>query len=141
MINKNVIITIRGTQSNNDGEPTNLELVTEGRYYKKKDGFEVIYKETEITGMEGTTTSVRVYPDRVVLNRTGSVNSQLIFEKGHKHVSYYETLGGAFSIGVFTNSVLVNNNNEGIEIKVDYFLDVDNAKTGENDFYMVVRNC
>jgi len=135
---KEVIISVVGNQ-NSTGEGTPLELVTEGTFYKEENSFMATYKETKITGMEGTTTTVTISPERVILTRAGSVNSQMIFEKGQKHVSYYDTVHGAFTIGVFTNAIKVNMNEHGGELKIDYHLEIDNADAGTNDFNMIIR--
>jgi uncharacterized beta-barrel protein YwiB (DUF1934 family) len=139
MFEKDVIISVKGTQGTKSGDPILLELVTEGKYYQEKDEFVVVYEETEITGMSGTTTSVSISPGKVILTRTGSVNSQLIFEEGQRHVSYYDTAHGAFTIGVLTNFMDVSINDFGGELMVDYQLEVDNESTGVNDFYMKIR--
>lgn len=136
---KDVIISVKGTQNNSQGDPNLLELVTEGKYYKDGRDFYLVYKETEITGMSGTTTTVKISPGTVVLSRMGTVNSQLIFEQGQKHVSYYDTVNGAFTIGVFTNLMNINVNEHGGELMVDYSLEVDSMKSGENDFHIIIR--
>lgn len=136
---KDVIISVKGTQSNGSGDTNKLELMTEGKYYKKGKEFIVVYKETEITGMDGTTTTVSILPEKVTLTRAGAVNSQLIFEMGHKHVSYYDTVSGAFTIGVQTNFMDINVGDHGGELAVDYSIEIDSAKSGENDFYIKIR--
>lgn len=139
MPNKEVIISITGTQSLSGGENNLIELVTEGTYYKNEDRYYAIYAETEITGMEGTTTTVVIEPERVMLTRVGSVNSQLTFEKGHKHVSYYDTSGGAFTVGIFTKEIYIKIGDAGGEIKIDYQLEIDNEGIGKNDFHLTIR--
>ena len=138
-VNKNVIISVRGTQTATNQDANELELVTEGRYYKKGDTYFITYKESEVTGMEGTTTTLKVADGVVTLMRFGSVNSQLIFEKGQKHVSHYDTMQGAFTVGVFANEVNIKVDDTGGEIRVDYELEIDNNKTGETDFRMHIR--
>lgn len=138
-VNKNVIISVRGTQTVSEEDANNLELVTEGKYYKKGDSYFVTYKESEVTGMEGTTTTIKITDNIVTLMRFGSVNSQFIFERGHKHLSYYDTPYGAFTIGVHASDVSINVNDEGGEVSVGYALEIDNNKSGENDFYMLIR--
>jgi uncharacterized beta-barrel protein YwiB (DUF1934 family) len=138
-VNKNVIISLKGTQSMDNQDANVLELVTEGRYYKKGGTYYITYKESEVTGMDGTTTTLKVSDGIVTLMRFGSVNSQFIFQKGQKHVSYYDTTYGAFTIGVFTNDLNINVGDEGGEIKVDYEIEIDNNKSGDNDFHMLIR--
>lgn len=138
---KNVLISVKGTQNIGENGPTQLELVTEGRYYKNGNDYFVTYKETEITGMDGTTTTMIIAEskNKITLIRTGSVNSQLIFEPGCKHVSYYDTINGAFTIGVFTNYMDVEIDEHGGEIIVDYLIEIDDSESAQNDFHMVIK--
>ena len=138
-LNKNVIITVKGVQTSVNEDVNELELLTEGKYYKKGDAYFVTYKESEVTGMEGTTTTLKIADGKVTLMRFGSVNTQFIFERGQKHVSYYDTMHGAFTIGVFANEVNVDIDDCGGEIKVDYEIEIDNARSGINDFRMHIR--
>lgn len=138
-LNKNVIIKVRATQTDTGKNINKLELVTEGKYYKKGELYYVTYKESEVTGMEGTTTTLKVHNNVVTLLRFGVVNNQFIFEEGQKHISYYDTPNGAFMIGVQTKSINVDIDDTGGEIKVDYLLEMDNKKLGENDLYMHIR--
>jgi uncharacterized beta-barrel protein YwiB (DUF1934 family) len=139
-MNKNVIISVKGTQGAETKDPNILELVTEGKYFKKGTTYYVSYKESDLTGMEGTTTTIKITNDgKVTLMRFGSVNSQFVFEKGQKHLSYYDTTNGTFTVGVTANQINVNVNDSGGEIRVDYRLEIDDSKLGYNDFHMMIR--
>lgn len=90
--------------------------------------------------MEGTTTTLKIGEDGVVtLMRFGSVNTQFIFEQGQKHMSYYDTKYGTFTVGITTNIVRVDIDDKGGEVRVDYQLDIDDNKSGQNDFHMFIR--
>ncbi len=138
-MDKNVIISVKGTQTSNDQVNNILELVTEGKYYKKDKAYFVTYDESEVTGMSGTTTTLKVMDDVVTLIRVGSVNSQFVFQQGQKHLSYYDTEYGAFTVGVTANEVDVKIDDSGGEIHIGYQLEIDNNETGENDFCMSIR--
>ena len=139
-VNKNVIISIKGIQTSVDNNSNTLELVTEGKYYKKNGSYFLSYKESEVTGMQGTTTTLKINKEGIItLMRFGLVNTQFIFEQGQKHVSYYDTTSGTFTIGVLANNVDINVDENGGEIKVDYCLEIDNSKAGENDLYLHIR--
>ena len=72
MIEKNVILFVRGEQQFDQGEPEVTELMTEGSMTLEEDGeITLTYQETELTGMEGTTTRFSIRDDTVVLARTG----------------------------------------------------------------------
>ncbi|HOA55498.1 MAG: DUF1934 domain-containing protein [Acetivibrionales bacterium] len=138
-MDKNVIISVKGTQSTNNQVNIIMELVTEGKYYKKDEAYFITYDESEVTGMNGTTTTLMVTDDVVTLVRAGSVNSQFVFQQGQKHISYYDTEYGAFTVGVTANEVDVRIDDNGGEIRIDYQLEIDNNETGENDFWMSIR--
>jgi len=139
MINKNVIISVKGLQASIDQEINEIELVTEGKYYRKGDTYYISYKESQVTGMEGTTTTLKVVDGIVTLLRFGLVNTQFVFELGRKHSCYYDTSYGAFTIGIFTNTIDIDVGESGGEIKVGYEIEIDNNKSGEIDFHMMIR--
>lgn len=140
-MSKNVIISIKGTQTNIDSseEANILELVTEGKYLKKGNAYYITYKESEVTGMNGTTTTLKVKDDTITLMRFGSINSQFIFQQGHKHICHYETSHGAFTIAILANEVSINVDDNGGEICVGYQMEVNYNKAGFNDFCMQIR--
>lgn len=135
---KSVIISVKGNQ-NTDEDAGKLELITEGRYYRQDNAYFVTYRESEVTGMEGTVTTLKIADGIVTLVRTGSVNSQFIFERGQKHVSYYDTSYGAFIVGVLATDVNIKVDDKGGEIRVGYQLEIDNNSSGTNDFHMFIR--
>lgn len=137
---KDVIISLVGTQEN-DGDKDKIELITEGSFYRKGDDYYVTYKESELTGLEGTTTTLKVQGKKVTMIRFGTNNTQLIFEKGQHHVCCYDTMYGAITVGVWANDVSVNIDDNGGEIYAAYKIDVDNNSIGNNDFRMQIREC
>jgi uncharacterized beta-barrel protein YwiB (DUF1934 family) len=72
MKGKQVVLFVRGIQYYDSAEPEETELMTEGTMVSGDDGEIVLeYQETELTGMEGTTTRFTVQGDTVVLTREG----------------------------------------------------------------------
>lgn len=138
-MNKNVIISVKGIQVDNDNDENTLELITEGKFYKKGNNYYISYKESEVTGMQGTTTTLKVEDGVVTLMRFGKVNSQFVFQKGQKHISSYETEHGNLTIGVYANNVDINIDDKGGEIRVGYQVEIANQSTGRIDFYMLIR--
>ena len=77
-----VLLTIRSEQHYEDMEPDSIELMTEGTLTLTGEGGMVLsYQESELTGLEGTTTAFEIRGAQVILTRTGSVNSQMVFEE------------------------------------------------------------
>ena len=103
---KDVIISIKGMQQFDEEDPNSVELITSGRLSRGEAGeYTLRYEESELTGLDGTSTSFHIQPKRVTLTREGQVNSQMIFEVGRKHLSLYDTPYGAMEIGVSAKKV------------------------------------
>lgn len=136
----NVIISIKGKQLYAEGGPDEVELVTAGTL--KRDGsggYTVSYQESELTGLEGTTTRLHIGKGRATLLREGSVNSQMVFEEGRRHLSMYETPYGALSIGVSTKRMRSTLGESGGDVEIDYAIEIDNLIAGQNLFRMSVK--
>ena len=84
------------------GDTDTVELMTRGSLVHKDGAYYIVYKETETTGYEGCTTTVKVAEDarKVSMLRFGKQSSQLIIEKGTRHLCHYETGYGSVSLGV-----------------------------------------
>lgn len=136
---KPVIISIRGVQSLEPGEEDVMELVTQGVLRQEEgEGFSLSYLESELTGLEGTTTTFRIAPDRITLRREGTLNSDMIFQEGQKHVSLYETPYGGLMLGVNTHRAKADLGTAGGRLSIRYALEVDSQPIGENSFEIQV---
>lgn len=103
-----VLLSIRGEQYFDGVDPDATELMTEGTLELTEEGLTLRYQETALTGMEGTVTTFDVRGPRVTLTRSGSVNSQMIFEEGRQHTSLYETPYGELSVDIQTSRLRHN---------------------------------
>lgn len=72
----NAVIKITGVQGFMQPDAETIELMTEGVYCRTEDGYQVYYTESEITGLQGTTTSVFISPDGITVERRGMLNSK-----------------------------------------------------------------
>ncbi|MBR5536439.1 MAG: DUF1934 domain-containing protein [Clostridia bacterium] len=137
---KDVIISIRGLQEQ-DGETGDpITLVTPGRYYRKNDSYYISYEESELTGLAGTRTTLRVKSDFVKLVRTGLYPSELQFELGKRHMSLYHTDYGDLSIVVSTNHIRNTLTDDGGDLDVQYTVEVANTPVGVNHLSLTIKN-
>lgn len=136
---ENVIISIRGSQLYEGQAPDVTELVTGGTLRREKGGYTIAYQETELTGLEGTTTKLRIEGPKVTLLRQGSVNSQMVFEVGRKHLSMYETPYGALAVGIETRRMKNTVDEAGGELEIDYAIEIDNLLAGKSQFQLNVK--
>lgn len=136
---KQVMITVDSRKEESDGEVENLSFVTEGTLLCEAGMCEITYQESEMTGMAGTTTTLKVEKGSVLLIRHGTLSSILVFEKGKTHYSGYDTEYGSFQIGVTARRVDVDMTDGGGRLVVDYSLDFNGAQGGRNTIRVDVR--
>ena len=137
---ENVIISIKGKQLYAESSPDEIELVTAGTLKRdSRGGFTVSYQESELTGLEGTTTKLHIHGGKVTLLREGNINSQMVFEEGRRHLSMYETPYGELSIGVNTRRMRSTLGEAGGDLEIDYAIEIDNLLAGQNLFRMNVK--
>ena len=135
-----VLLTIRSEQHYEDMEPDSIELMTEGTLTLTGEGGMVLsYQESELTGLEGTTTAFEIRGAQVILTRTGSVNSQMVFEEGRQHPSLYETPFGELAVDIQTSRLRHSLTERGGLMDLRYSISVDHTVTGRNAFRIRVR--
>ena len=136
---KQVVISIKGMQKYVDTDPDVIELVTEGRLIRQgKDDYILSYRESELTGLDGTETTIHVEGEQVTLVRTGEFNTQMVFQEGRRHLSMYNTPYGAMAVSVNTRHMYAELDEGGGDIEVDYNIEIDHAVAGRNIFQIKV---
>ena len=134
-----VVLAIRGQQKYADQEPEVIELVTEGWMEFRNGGWDISYEESELTGLAGVTTTFRVEPGRVVLDRKGTLNSTMIFEEGVAHDSLYQMAFGALMLTVKATFVFYDIVPDGGTIDLSYNIDIENTEAGVIDYHLDIR--
>lgn len=134
-----VVLTVRGRQSYAGQEPEIIELVTEGVMELCRDGWEISYEESELTGLEGVTTTFRVEPDRVILTRSGQLNSHMVFQEGTSHDSLYQMPFGTLMLTVKATRVFYDIVPDGGSIDLVYHITIENAEAGVIDYHLDIR--
>jgi len=118
--------------------PTHEESMLEGRYHDDGTRVSISYKESEISGMEGATTTVffqKNEPGLVTMTRTGTVRTALVFEAGCRHHCIYETPIMPFEVAVDTRSVENALEASGY-LRLDYTVELRGANAERTRFEM-----
>lgn len=136
---QDVVLSIRGRQTYADQEPEIIELITEGTMDFRNGGWDIVYQESELTGLEGVTTTFRVEPDRVILTRTGRLNSQMVFQLGVAHDSLYQMAFGALMLTVKATHVFYDIVPDGGVIDLVYDIEIENTQAGMIDYHLDIR--
>lgn len=136
---KEVILTIRGTQYYEEGQPEVIELVTEGTLELVDGGWEIGYEESELTGLLGVHTTFRVEDEKITLTRTGKLRSQMIFQIGVLHESLYQMEFGALMITVCATKLVHDITENGGTVDLTYGIDIEQSAGGMVEYHLDIR--
>ena len=134
-----VVLSIQGKQTYADQEPEIIELVTEGTIEFRDGGWDISYEESELTGLAGVTTTFRVEPGKVTLERTGKLTSRMVFQQGMTHESLYQMEFGALMLTVQATFVYFDLVPDGGVIDLSYQIDIENTAAGVIDYHLDIR--
>lgn len=133
---KEIFVKIRGQQaSDTDGEST-MEFITEAKLYERGDAMYLIYEETELSGIPGCKTRLRLKGDEVHMKRIGQgagIGHEIRFEKGKRYEGLYNTPFGAIELEVLTNKLENTLSPDGGgQIDIDYSISLKGLLEGRN---------
>ena len=129
---KPVLVSVKSIQRDSNGEDTVVELVSPGSYAERNGVKYVRYEESSVTGLEGVKTTIKIYPDSIVLLRKGSVNMRHEYIRGELKETVYETPYGELHMAVKTHELTIAINEGGIgRVHLGYDISVE----GQWQFY------
>ena len=115
---KSAVISVLSKQSGNDDEQ--IEVVTPGLFYEKDGKFYIVYDETEISGMQGTKTTIKVEEDQFTLIRKGTTNTKMLFKEKHNDFIMYQTPHGMLQLAINIKKLSIDVDENGGNIKAVY---------------------
>ena len=135
----NVFMSIRGTQSTPGEAPESIELTTAGTMEREGDTVVLSYQESPLTGLADTTTTFRIEPGKIILERTGAVESRMEFVEGQSGESLYRIEEGALLLRVFAKKMEVDLQENSGQFHLCYSIEVENTPMGTIDYHITVR--
>lgn len=138
---KDVTLKISGGDFNSAEGDENIEMITEGKLYRIKDSIYLQYDESTLSGMEGCSTTLILEDDSIHMRRNGDPSNidEVIFRKGGRHTSKYETPFGVFDLEVLTNNIYKKLDEDGYgDIEIDYHISLDGLVDGRNRLKITV---
>ena len=117
-----------------------LEMLVEGRLHDDGSRFSISYRESELSGMEGSSTTVSFRKNEagvISMMRNGTVKTALIFEEGRRHLCYYQTPIMPFEVCVYTKRVENTLDADG-QLILDYSVELRGAATEATHLKMTV---
>ncbi len=135
---EDVIISLHSVHDCGSPDEDRIEFTTDGMYTFDGEVGCMTYMESEVTGMEGTRTSIIVMPDKVVVDRDGMVTSRMVFQPGLKNSMLYDTPYGTATLSIDTRRIRHSFNKDGGSMELDYVLDMEHTVATRNKFQLSV---
>ena len=121
---KDVLIAIKGMQFEGAEDPEEIEVIQRGQYYERNGSHYLMYEEP----VEGTTevikNRIKFKEEEVQVAKKGAVNTILTFTKNEKNMTNYATPFGNLVVGIDTRGIALDLQEDKMDIKVDYSLDI-----------------
>lgn len=124
-MDNNVIVSIIGNQVVESGKEDLLEMITEGSFYRDHDSLVLQYEESELSGMDGTTTKIVMDKNSMSLQREGTFNAYLVFEKFKTYQGQYSTPYGDVSLELLATDFGMNVDESMLNGKIDIEYEMD----------------
>lgn len=119
-----------------------IDIDYEGRLTVEDGRLAIEYDETELTGMEGTTTNISfelANPSIVVMSRTGSVYGSLCFEDGGRIMCTQNTPEMELPFVIDTEKLVNELTEDGGELKISYGMEFRGSLVQRSLMHVVVR--
>lgn len=133
------MLHIRGTQRYQGQDPDVIELTTEGTLELQNATWEIAYEESDLTGLEGVTTCFRVAPRGIILQRTGRLNSRMIFKVGQRHESLYQMDFGTLMIAVKATKIAHEITERGGTVDLCYNIEIEESTAGTVEYHLDIK--
>lgn len=134
-----VMLSIQGKQSYENQEPDAVELITEGTLTQEEGSWVISYAESEMTGLQGVTTTFRICSDVVSLERTGALTSRMVFREKEVHHSLYQMDFGALMLTVYPARVDHAITWDGGTVDLVYAIEIENTASGLVEYHLDIR--
>lgn len=136
---KDVLIEIVSTQDSHSNKGS-VEMTTFGKLSREDDNYILSYAEGENSWLTGLRTTIKVEQDsRITMTRSGNYDSQMILEKGLRHICHYNTPYGDILFGFFAENIHSGLREDGGELSFKYTIDINTGLASSNEVFIKVK--
>ncbi|MDO4546174.1 MAG: DUF1934 domain-containing protein [Bacillota bacterium] len=133
---REIIVKIKGHQMSPEAGEETMEFITEAKLYERGEAIYLIYEESELSGVPGCKTRLKLKGNEVQMKRFGQgagPGNEIHFEKGKRYTGLYETPYGAIEMEVLTNKIENTLSAEGDgQLDIDYSISLKGLAEGRN---------
>lgn len=132
------IIEIKGTQGI-DEQSDVIELSTVGTLSEKDGKFLITYEENKTLEEKNVKTKVLTENNKVIMLRSGGIDSRMVIEKGKRNTCFYAIPQGELVLGIFGEEIENNLNKNGGKLSMSYTIDIENSLVSQNKVEISIR--
>ncbi|WP_077609831.1 DUF1934 domain-containing protein [Clostridium sp. Marseille-P2415] len=136
---RDVLISISGMQIVEDDNNA-VEMITAGDYFLKNGNHYILYDEIQ-EGAEGVIkNTVKIRRSGLEIIKRGSSSVHMTFEKDKKSISCYATPFGELMIGINTNDIRIDEEEDRLKVQVAYSLDINYQHVSECNIVLDIHS-
>lgn len=121
---EDILISVKGLHTLESAEEEEIEVFSVGKYYFRNGKHYILYDELVEDTKEVVKNRITLKDGVMEVQKRGPVNAKLVFERDHKSTSWYDTPFGNLLAGTTVTAMQVTEQEELLEISVDYQLEV-----------------
>lgn len=130
-MDNNVVVKVSGLQVVEDTGDS-IEMVAFGKHYIKNSKHYLLYDEIDNENGAKVKNTIKFTEDGAEVVRKGIINGKLVFAKGKTNQSLYSTPYGDLFIEVLTKDVQLKQQQDNVNLKIDYELYANNSKVSDS---------
>lgn len=136
---KEVLLSLKGLQYETEENNQEIEVITPAEYYSKNGTHYIIYQEVAEESMEPIKNVIKFRENYLEVTKSGALHVHMVFEAKKKNIANYGTPYGEIIVGVDTEKVILTQEEEHIQVRVKYALDINYVPMAECNIYIDVR--
>lgn len=139
-MNRDVKITVAGTQDDGGGNEIAADYQTVGQYFERDGCRYLLYQEQDTESQAITSNTLKMRDNVLELSRKGNIHSHMVFETGHTHSTDYATPYGTLHLEVCTEVLNCLWTETEARVQITYSLLMAGELLSRNNLEINIRN-
>ncbi len=135
---KDCVISIKGFQNYQDDKDC-IEMKATAKFQYNAEKTVAVYYESQVTNNDVRVLLKYYNSGKLIIERSGALQSTMCFEKGKRHCEVYSNAQGKMWMGIYCESLFSELNENGGTISADYQLDIDNKIVSRNSIEIILK--
>ncbi|MDY3249016.1 MAG: DUF1934 domain-containing protein [Candidatus Choladocola sp.] len=128
---EDIIVSVKGLHTMENVDEEEIEVISAGKYYFKNGKHYILYEEMAEGSNEAIQNRITLRDGILEVRKKGPVSANMVFERGRKNMSWYNTPFGNLLAGVDVVSMEVTEEENLLEAVVQYELEVNYERVAD----------